>query len=121
VSTQREKVLEMLEQAGPQGCDTADFLRVYVPRFSARIQELRAQGKEIETERIAEGRFRYTLTGEAPPVPVAQSEVPSPVTSDSPGVTDAPSAGALFDAVQFDVDIGPVSALTGEPVPWKTA
>lgn len=43
---QRERVLMMLK-AGPV-CGT-DFLRVYVPRYSARILELRQQGFLIES------------------------------------------------------------------------
>lgn len=43
---QKERVLMMLKQ-GPV-CGT-DFLRVYVPRYSARILELRQQGYAINT------------------------------------------------------------------------
>lgn len=43
---QRERVLMMLK-SGPV-CGT-DFLKVYVPRYSARILELRQQGHVIES------------------------------------------------------------------------
>lgn len=41
---QRDKVLSML-RAGPV-CGT-DFLRAYIPRFGARIYELRQQGHVV--------------------------------------------------------------------------
>ena len=65
--TQREQVLHMLEQAGERGVTTADFLRAYMPRFSARIKELRDAGHRIDTERVGPSSSRYTLR------PVTQS------------------------------------------------
>lgn len=59
--TQREKVLTKLEQAGEDGVTTADFLADYMPRFSARIKELRDAGHLIATERISASSSRYTL------------------------------------------------------------
>ena len=65
--TQREQVLHMLKQAGERGVTTADFLQAYMPRFSARIKELRDAGHRIDTERVGPSSSRYTLR------PVTQS------------------------------------------------
>jgi hypothetical protein len=59
--TQREQVLHMLERAGERGVTTADFLQAYMPRFSARIKELRDAGHRIDTERVGPSSSRYTL------------------------------------------------------------
>lgn len=58
---QREKVKRMLEQAGGDGVTTGDFLSAYLPRFSARIKELRDEGLSIETTRLKGSSSRYTL------------------------------------------------------------
>lgn len=58
--SQKEKVLEMLLQ-GPK--TTADFLQAYIPRFSARIQDLRDEGIAVETELVRRGSYRYFLKG----------------------------------------------------------
>lgn len=57
--TQRERVFEMLRE-GPQ--ETGDFLRAHIPRFSARIEELRREGHEITCTYLRSGAYRYELT-----------------------------------------------------------
>jgi hypothetical protein len=59
--TQQERVLHMLRTAGARGVTNAQFATAYLPRFSARIKELRERGFDITTERLGEGRFRYVL------------------------------------------------------------
>ena len=58
---QRDRVRVMLEQAGGDGVTTGDFLAAYLPRFSARIKELRDEGLSIETIRLKGSSSRYTL------------------------------------------------------------
>lgn len=53
---QREKVLAMLK-TGPV-CGT-DFLAAYVPRYSARILELRQQGHVIESRPCRNGWHQH--------------------------------------------------------------
>lgn len=65
--TQRNAVLTMLYNAGKSGvCGTA-FLRAQIPRYSARIIELRNDGHRIERVRCYEPghdsvQWRYVLT-----------------------------------------------------------
>jgi|GEM_PF-2894530 len=58
---QRDRVRTMLEQAAA-GVTTSDFLDAHLPRFSARVKELRDQGLVIERDRLSASAFRYTLT-----------------------------------------------------------
>lgn len=51
----------MLEQAGPEGVTSNQFYAACLPRFSARIHELRGKGLDIRKEPIENGHFRYTL------------------------------------------------------------
>lgn len=59
--TQIKKVKDMLEAAGSVGVTNAQFLRAFVPRFSAHILTLRNQGHNIQTECERAGLYRYTL------------------------------------------------------------
>lgn len=56
--SQKETVLRMLKE-GPK--TTADFLQAYIPRFSARILDLKKDGIEIESRRVREGSYQYQL------------------------------------------------------------
>lgn len=71
--TQREQVLRMLREAGEDGVSTAVFLAAHLPRYSARILELRREGHAIESIRVREGSWRYVLRG-AESVPERLSE-----------------------------------------------
>ena len=53
----------MLRGAGKSGVTTSQFLSARLPRFSARVKELREAGFEIATERVREGEWRYRLEG----------------------------------------------------------
>lgn len=61
--TQQEKVIAMLEQAGPEGVTSNQFYNAFLPRFSARIHELRSKGFDIRKEPVENGHFRYILVG----------------------------------------------------------
>lgn len=60
---QRERVLSMLKNAGRSGVTTGEFLDAYLPRFGARIYELRRAGMLIDQERLSSSSWRYTLRG----------------------------------------------------------
>lgn len=87
--TQRERVLSMLREAGDDGVPTASFLREMIPRFSARIEELREAGHTIQSERVSSGSWRYTLVdgGQEPPEAAPLREAPD---------------GGLFDASDYN-------------------
>lgn len=61
--TQREKVLKALRMARSyqEGVTGDTFLQMRVPRYSARIAELRDEGFKIATERVKDGLFRFRL------------------------------------------------------------
>lgn len=61
--SQREIVLEMLTDAGESGVRGNEFYAACLPRFAARIKELRDRGYEISTERVDANHFVYTLVG----------------------------------------------------------
>lgn len=59
---QRETVLAMLRDAGDRGVTSNEFFASMLPRFSARIHELRNEGHRIEKEPVEQGHFCYRLT-----------------------------------------------------------
>jgi len=59
--TQRERVLNMLRDAGSDGVSSNDFFRACLPRFSARVHELRNAGHTITKEPVEQGHFLYRL------------------------------------------------------------
>ena len=62
--TQKETVLAMLKQAGPEGVTSNQFYAACLPRFGARIHELKKeQGLDIRKEPVEDGHFRYILVG----------------------------------------------------------
>ena len=61
--TQKETVLAMLDQAGPEGVTSNQFYNARLPRFAARIFELKADGHEVVKEPVEHGHFRYILVG----------------------------------------------------------
>ena len=65
--TQKETVLAMLDEAGPEGVTSNQFYAARLPRFGARIHELKTQhGHEIIKEPVEDGHFRYILVGRSP-------------------------------------------------------
>ena len=58
--TQRDRILRALELAGPKGVRSDAFIKDFMPRAAARVQELKDEGYDITSER--EGKFcRWTL------------------------------------------------------------
>ena len=60
--TQRERILTAL-RANPAGV-TSTFLDQHMPRYSARILELRSEGWQITTRRVRNGLWLFTLVSE---------------------------------------------------------
>jgi hypothetical protein len=58
---QRETVLTMLEEAAGNGVSSNQFYAACLPRFSARIHELRNAGHTITKEPVEQGHFLYRL------------------------------------------------------------
>jgi hypothetical protein len=84
--SQRERVRRMLVDAGDAGVVTSQFLGVHIPRFGARVLELRQEGYEISTERVRAGEARYTLVREPErptPRPAPQSDPPEQHADDA--------------------------------------
>lgn len=96
--TQRDVVLDLLYLADVasdlDGVTTGDFLENNIPRFSARIEELRRAGYKISSERLREGSWIYRLDGWAEAQPENRDSSPAP----GGGEDDGPSRdAALFD------------------------
>lgn len=47
--TQKEKILHKLQERGSRGVHSFEFYEMYIPRFAARIKELRNEGHNIES------------------------------------------------------------------------
>lgn len=60
---QTVRTLRMLQEAGPRGVTTGEFIRAGIARFSARIGELKAVGWVIAGKREHEHGWRFTLEG----------------------------------------------------------
>lgn len=58
---QRQTVLTMLEEAAGNGVSSNQFYAAHLPRFSARIHELRNAGHVITKEPVEQGHFLYRL------------------------------------------------------------
>lgn len=58
---QRETVLTMLEEAAGNGVSSNQFYAACLPRFSARIHELRNAGHTITKEPVEDGHWLYRL------------------------------------------------------------
>jgi hypothetical protein len=68
--SQKDRVLEMLRQAGTRGVHSFEFYEARLPRAAARILELRAEGHKIaavrELFRGESNGVRYRLVENAP-------------------------------------------------------
>jgi hypothetical protein len=90
--TRRALVYQLLRDAGPRGVTTNDLLLAGVgSRYSARILELREVGYVIESQRLRDGQWRYTLTHE----PGWRTTLLHDPAADQEGDDDQPQ---LFDA-----------------------
>ena len=73
--TQKETVLAMLDEAGSEGVTSNQFYSACLPRFGARIHELKAEGHDVVKEPVEQGPFRYIWVGRNTAIPPPQ---PSP-------------------------------------------
>ena len=94
--TQRESVEFLLRCAGARGVTTGFFLEYRIPRFSARINELRDDGWLIETRRLSDSSHRYTLISEPLERPAGQPLAAPEEARSSAG--DEADPLKLFDA-----------------------
>ena len=60
---QTVRVLHMLQEAGPRGVTTGEFLEAHIGRFSARLGELRAVGWTITSVKESNHAWRFVLEG----------------------------------------------------------
>lgn len=106
--TQKQRVLAMLDEAGPEGVTSNQFYSALLPRFSARIHELKSEGHSIVKEPVEQGHFRYILVGRAtspqcsaPAQPTGNSAAPGGQTlGDAQGPGNPPlipQPGQLFE------------------------
>ena len=118
--TQKETVLAMLQGAGPEGVTSNQFYNACLPRFAARIFELKADGHQVVKEPVEKGHFRYILVGRngaiSPPQPspdLGRDGNTSPnlgaVDAQSPGEAEpprevSPSSSSLPPGQLFEVD-----------------
>jgi hypothetical protein len=96
--SQRDIVLQMLEQAGERGVHSVDIRRAYIANPSQRIIELEERGHSIRAvrERSPYGTsmgVRYFLVG----VSGAASTPDSPSRADSKPTGAAPETSSLFE------------------------
>lgn len=66
-SSQKEKILQMLQNAGEHGVPNSKLIEVAL-RFSAVLHLLRQDGHIIELISKGEGHYNYVLTGFKEPV-----------------------------------------------------
>lgn len=60
--TQRDKVLKMLKRK--RWVTSSDFYGSYIPRFAARIYDLKQDGYNIQREYWRDGMYKYWLVEE---------------------------------------------------------
>lgn len=89
--TSKQRVLQALKDAGEHGLNTVALCQPEVGgvRFSARIQELRDDGYDIQSTCIRLGSWRYWLVPPAPapvPAPEPSEKAPPPSLFDAPPV-----------------------------------
>jgi len=124
--TQKQTVLAMLEQAGPEGVTSNQFYNARLPRFPARIHELKAEGHDVVKEPVEQGHFRYILVGRS--LTPQQSSADLGESGNAPpnlgggnaqhpgAVAPSPSSpGQLFEVIE-DGPSGPVN-----PYEWEAA
>lgn len=90
--TKKERVLSMLESAGDRGVTNREFNEAGIYRYSARIKELRDEGKIVDTIRIKGGYFKFRL---APYSPCGPVEGAATVANAHPRVDDLPESAPM--------------------------
>lgn len=82
-------VLQMLREAGEEGCRPADFAAVGCAEVEKHIDELTMAGYDVERDRISGDAYTYRLAYE----PEAPSQSPSPpaLPVDPPSTEPAPA------------------------------
>jgi hypothetical protein len=93
VVTQRERILYELREAGERGVRGDTFLNLSIPRYSARVLELRKAGYDIRSQ-DDNGMARYRLVGVGGAKTSALGDSPS---SPASGPLHSPDSGQLFD------------------------
>lgn len=104
--SQKATIIQMLEDAGDRGVTSQEFYDVFLPRFAARIHELKADGYEIADE--PEGRFkRYKLRASTTPSLVGSKGIavgrPRQEPEQPDGVTHTPSGSPLLSGSSGEV------------------
>jgi hypothetical protein len=98
--SQRMRVLTMLQTADNRGVTSSEFYAAHLPRFGARLLELRERGYVIETQRESDSVWRYTLLNE-PAVSSASAPTTGPSSETGPlsrhGAGADETASALFE------------------------
>lgn len=110
--TQRATVLEMLRSAAGRGITSGEFYAARLPRFSARILELRDTGYVIQSERLRAGSWRYTLLNE----PTVWS-VPPPSAGAHPPPPGPPPGGGTDQTADADRLFEPQEQAASDPIP----
>jgi len=88
--TQKERILAMLKAHGSDGVRSDLFIKNFMPRAAARVQELKDEGHDISSER--EGKYvRWTLS-----VGVESGDTKESQPKSSQGLAD--SRGATLDS-----------------------
>lgn len=104
--TQKERILKWLRDAGDEGVTGSELYGAFMPRFSARILELRDAGHEIDSVPIGDSQFRYVLKVEATPARTIAELRVAEAPADEPSalfqVPDEPRPGRYIDHDQQD-------------------
>lgn len=102
-NSQRNTVLKLLQHAGPEGVPTSTFLDQRIPRFSARIEELRNAGYEIQSLRQKASSWRYYLITEPEGANTGGSQPVGANPSETPTDREDRQDGSLFDVSSYGV------------------
>jgi hypothetical protein len=100
--TQRQIVLEMLEERGDRGLHSFEFIQARIPRVAARVCELRAEGYSIESERealhgAADGvRYRLNVGSSTEGRDQAGTSIPQPVDATSGVASGVEASSSLL-------------------------
>ena len=116
--TQRQRILRMLEEAGPRGIRSDECIKDYMPRAAARVQELKDQGYPISSER--EGKYvRWTLNVGVESDAYDEFQAEAQELPDNRGVTLDSGVAALAPSAPLPVPEDNAEAPPANPYdPW---